>query len=222
MEQHDRIAQSWRDNANAWVDAVREGRIPSRRAGTDAAVVSAVLENSPRRVLDAGCGEGWLARYLSQHGMHVTAFDGSEPLVKRAREMGGADFLHITYDQFVAQPSLTGTEFDVVVFNFSLFAEDIVPALKAARSIVKPGGRLIIQTVHPYNDAQDEPYADGWRMELFGTMGDAFQTPMPWYFRTMKSWVQAVLQSGFQLIDLREPSNPETQQPLSLILIATT
>jgi 2-polyprenyl-3-methyl-5-hydroxy-6-metoxy-1,4-benzoquinol methylase len=222
MEPDDRITRSWQDNADAWVDAVREGRIPSRRAGTDAAVVSAVLENSPRRVLDAGSGEGWLARYLSQHGMHVTAFDGSELLVKRARDLGGADFLHLSYDQFVAQPSLTGTEFDAVVFNFSLFAEDIVPVLAAARTIVKAGGRMIIQTVHPYNDAQDEPYIDGWRVETFATMSDAFQTPMPWYFRTMKSWVRSVLQSGFQLIDLREPANPETQQPLSLLLIATT
>lgn len=221
MEHDDLIAESWRKNADAWVDAVRQGRIPSRRAGTDAAVVTAILETSPRRVLDAGCGEGWLARYLSQHGLHVTAFDGSAALVKRARELGGADYLHISYEQFIQQPSLTGTEFDVVVFNFSLFTDDIGPALRAARTIVKPGGRLIIQTVHPYNDAQDEPYVDGWRTETFTTMSADFQTPMPWYFRTMKSWVKAVLQSGFQLTDLREPSNPETQQPLSLLLIAS-
>jgi 2-polyprenyl-3-methyl-5-hydroxy-6-metoxy-1,4-benzoquinol methylase len=220
MNEDARISQSWLDNADAWVDAVRHGRIPSRRAGTDAAVVSAILEISPRRVLDAGCGEGWLSRYLSQHGLHVTAFDGSDALIKRAREIGGADFLHVSYEQFIERPARVGAEFEVVVFNFSLFTQDIVPALRAAHSIIRKDGRLVVQTVHPFNDAQDQPYTDGWREETFATMSEDFQTAMPWYFRTMQSWVASVTRAGFTLLEAREPINAETGRPLSLLLIA--
>ena len=54
------LAASWERNAANWTRVVREGLIPSRRAGTDAAILDAIAERAPRRLLDIGCGEGWL------------------------------------------------------------------------------------------------------------------------------------------------------------------
>jgi|APTNR8051073442_1049403.scaffolds.fasta_scaffold00330_32 hypothetical protein len=48
----------------------------------------------------------------------------------------------------------------------------------------------------------------------------AFPTPMPWYFRTLASWLEAVQTSGLTLESLREPLHPETGRPASLILVA--
>ncbi len=221
MNEDARIAQSWLDNADAWVSAVREGQIPSRRAGTDAAIIEAVLDQHPQKVLDAGCGEGWLARALAERGLQVTGFDGSADLVQRARQTGGATFLHIPYDEFIVEPRTAGSNYDVVVFNFSLFSEDIVPVLAAAHAILRKHGSLLIQTVHPFNDAGEEPYVDGWREETFASMSDAFKTPMPWYFRTMQSWLTSVRRAGYQLTDVREPYHAETGRPLSLIIVGT-
>ena len=165
MSEDARIARSWVDNADAWVDSVRNGLIPSRRAGTDDAVIQAVLDQSPRRVLDAGCGEGWLARALAERGVQVTGFDGSSELVARARERGGATFLDLSYDDFIAAPKSAGSAFDVVVFNFSLFTQDIIPVLAAAKALLREDGSVIIQTIHPFNDAQDAAYVDGWRFQ---------------------------------------------------------
>jgi 2-polyprenyl-3-methyl-5-hydroxy-6-metoxy-1,4-benzoquinol methylase len=219
VREDERITQSWIDNADAWVDSVREGRIPSRRAGTDAAIVEAVLAAQPKRVLDIGCGEGWLARRLAETGIEVIGIDGSAPLTERANTAGGAQFMHFSYDEFIADPARAGTDFDVAVFNFSLFAEDIVPVLRATAHVLHADGTLFIQTVHPFNDAQDTPYRDGWREEDFSSMSAEFRTSMPWYFRTMNSWVNAVVSAGFELVALREPVNAETGRPLSLILI---
>ena len=60
--------ESWHPNADAWIDAVRSGSIGSRRRGTDAAVVAACAAQPGLRVLDVGCGEGWLARALAAQG----------------------------------------------------------------------------------------------------------------------------------------------------------
>ena len=79
-------------NASAWSAAVRERRIESRRTVTDAAIVAAVLEQNPRRVLDVGCGEGWLARALSAHGIDVTGIDTSAPLIEAARPSAAVSF----------------------------------------------------------------------------------------------------------------------------------
>lgn len=43
---------SWRANALAWTQAVRESRIESRRLATELAIVEAVLARQPVRVLD--------------------------------------------------------------------------------------------------------------------------------------------------------------------------
>src|SRR5579863_3493975 len=64
-----RIIASWLVNATPWTGAVRGRRIESRRLVTDQAVCEAVIGRSPATVLDVGCGEGWLARALSRHGI---------------------------------------------------------------------------------------------------------------------------------------------------------
>lgn len=215
-----RILESWRDNADAWTEAVRERRIESRRLGTDAAVLNAVLERRPQRVLDAGCGEGWLARKLAEHGIDVTGFDASAPLVGHAAAIGRARFLELGYAEFTTQPEQVGTHYDVVVFNFSLFEEIISPVLRAAARILGPGGSVIVQTIHPFNDARDAAYEDGWRMESFENMPGEFRTAMPWYFRTIGSWITCIRDAGLHVAEVREPANPNSQQPLSLLIIA--
>jgi hypothetical protein len=54
------LCLSWQANADAWTAAVREQRIESRRLVTDAAILALAL--APLRILDLGCGEGWLRR----------------------------------------------------------------------------------------------------------------------------------------------------------------
>jgi 2-polyprenyl-3-methyl-5-hydroxy-6-metoxy-1,4-benzoquinol methylase len=183
-------------------------------------VLTAVLQQSPRRVLDAGCGEGWLSRRIAEEGIEVVGVDGSAPLIEKAQSAGGAQFIQLSYDEFISQPTRAGRDFDVVVFNFSLFAEDIVRTLSAARDTLRPGGALIIQTVHPFNDADGHPYQDRWREEDFASMGAEFTSVMPWFFRTMSTWINAVIAAGYRMTELREPLNEVTGKPLSLVIIA--
>jgi hypothetical protein len=87
--------------------------------------------------------------------------------------------------------------------------------------VVAPRGRLVLQTLHPLAAAGEGGYEDGWREEDFRGMGPDFAAPMPWYFRTVGSWVRALREAGFDIADFREPLHPRTRRPLSLLLIAT-
>ncbi len=69
------ILAAWLCNAASWEAAVRERRIESRHLVTDQAIVAAVKDLAPRRELDLGCGEGWLARALTAEGIAVTGVD---------------------------------------------------------------------------------------------------------------------------------------------------
>jgi SAM-dependent methyltransferase len=214
-----RLRGSWVANAAAWTDAVRGGTIASRRAGTDAAILGALAELPPGRVLDVGCGEGWLARALAGRGHRVVGIDASAPLIERASEQGGGEFRVVSYEALAANPSLAGPgPYDAVVCNFSLLGQELVPLLRALRGLLAAGAPLVVQTVHPFTACGDLPYRDGWREETFAGFGGAFGAPMPWHFRTVGSWLRLVAEAGLSVGSLEEPVNPESGRPLSLLL----
>jgi len=193
----EQIAHSWNANAAAWSAAVRGQTIESRRAGTDAAIVEAVLAQQPRTVLDLGCGEGWLARALADRGIAVTGVDGSPALIEAARQLGGGKFFVLPYRDL----GLLGRTFDVAVANFSLLDETLPAEI--------PASTLIIQTIHP-----SFAVTDGWQVETFTKMPGEWREPMPWYFRTLDSWRAALGRIGFEVEEVREPGGT-----LSLLLI---
>lgn len=91
MNSHDseeqRIIESWHANAAAWARAIRAANIASRKMVTDQAIVDAVSSVSCTRILDLGCGEGWLARALCGLGMSVSGVDVVAELITIAAAM---------------------------------------------------------------------------------------------------------------------------------------
>lgn len=220
MDRERKLKDSWNANAAAWTDVVRSGGIESRALITDQAVFEAVADLRPESVLDVGCGEGWLASRLDSADVRVTGFDASEALVIGARERSAGSFHVLDYDSFARDPYQLGSGFDVVVCNFSLLGARTHPLLKAMADVLAPRGKLVIQTVHPFTVVGEERYEDGWREEDFASMSAAFEVSMPWYFRTVGSWVRALNEAGFRVADCLEPVHPDTGRPLSLIWIA--
>lgn len=216
----DRLIRSWTGNAAAWTAAVRDGRIESRRLATDAAILDALRALRPARVLDVGCGEGWLCRALAAHGIEAVGIDVSAPLVDAARAAGSGRFEVLPYAGLADAARRLGN-FDALACNFALLEEDIVPMLRDLHVLLAPGGHLVIQTVHPWTACGDEAYRDGWRLEDFAAFGDqAFPEPMPWYFRTLATWLANLDDAGYRVDRLREPAHPGTARPLSLLLEA--
>jgi 2-polyprenyl-3-methyl-5-hydroxy-6-metoxy-1,4-benzoquinol methylase len=213
------IQQSWEANADAWMDALQYNQIESRRIATDEAILQAVLRYQPQRVLDAGCGEGWLARALAKRGVEVVGVDGCAALVDRAILKGGGCFRAIGYDEMIADPLILGQSYDTIACNFSLLGEEIGGLLRSLRQAIVSDGHLLIQTVHPFTACQEQPYVDGWKIETFDNFGGAFRESMPWYFRTVSSWFQQVSESGWRVCQIDEPIHPQTKIPLSLLLI---
>jgi len=208
------------DNAEAWTGAVREGRIASRRAGADAAILQAIREFPPCPVLDLGCGEGWLARILHTEGYTVTGVDASSLLIAEARKAGGGTFVEASYADLARRPDLLQGPFGLVVANYSLLAENIRPLLEAVHTWLVKDGALIIQTLHPLSQDPDTRDEAGWRTETFAQMGDGFSAHMPYYFRTFSNWVEELTAAGFAIAHCQEPPHPETGRPLSLLIVA--
>ncbi|KIL39424.1 hypothetical protein SD70_20445 [Gordoniibacillus kamchatkensis] len=215
------LEDSWKANAEAWTNSIRLKEIESRKVSTDHAVLNEIISLQPNKVLDVGCGEGWLARALSEQGIEVVGFDGSEELVEKASAAGGGIFHYLNYSDFGRNPLQIGHDFDVAVCNFSLFSEEITSLLQSLTSILSPNGIIIIHTLHPYSIAQDGRYESGWREETFSNMGEGYKAKMPWFYRTMGAWLNELKMAGIELRDCKEPIHPVSGKPLSLLLKTT-
>ena len=215
----ERIIDSWHKNASPWTSAVRGNQIESRKLVTNEAIIDAVLSRSPRSALDLGCGEGWLVRALAGRGITATGVDVVPALIDEARRAGGGEFRVASYES-IAAGELRMTV-DVVIANFSLIGkESVANVLRAVPALLEPHGALIIQTLHPVVATGGLPYEDGWREGSWSGFSDEFSDPAPWYFRTIDSWKTLLSESGFRLIEMREPMHPATGKPASVIFIS--
>lgn len=214
------IIDAWHANAMSWTTAVRSGDIESRHLVTDQAIVDAVISQSPRSVLDVGCGEGWLARNLSSQGIQVIGIDVVPELIEQAQKTGGGEFYVASYED-VAAGKLDALV-DLVVCNFSLIGKESVDGLvAAAKSLLHPNGTLIVQTLHPLIASGDQPYVDGWRPGSWAGFSADFVRPAPWYFRTLASWVRLFTANGWRLEEICEPIHPKTGKPASILFVAS-
>ncbi len=212
----DAILRAWHQNAGPWADAVRERRIESRRLITDRAIVEAALARAPRRAVDLGCGEGWLARALAARGVDVLGVDAVPALVDAARAQGGGRFEAMTYAEIGA--GRLKAKADVVVCNFSLLGQASTEAVLAAvPALLETGGVLLVQTLHPLVACGELPYRDGWREGSWAGCGEGFGEAAPWYFRTLGGWLDTFTASGLQLLRIEEPLHPDSGRPASIL-----
>lgn len=207
------LLRCWNQNAQGWSEAIRTGAVKSR-AATDRAILEAVGEGQGLSLLDLGCGEGSLSRRFSAAGWRVTGVDAVEELLATARSSGSERYLQATYAEL--GECLDGRTFDGIVANFSLLGEESTrTALVACCDLLKPGGRLWIQTLHPKSMGASPP---GWRTETWTSLGELACHPSPWYARDLEGW-RALF--PIELWSLREQSvQGQDGQPLSLILCA--
>jgi SAM-dependent methyltransferase len=213
------VLTSWVANADAWTNAIKNQEIESRRLVTNQAIIDAITCYNPNSVLDMGCGEGWLVRELVNRGVAAVGLDATPELIANAKILGG-EFYLVSYED-ICLGNFQYPCVDAIAFNFSLVGKEAVEGVvKSVKRYLGNFGNIFLQTVHPLIATGELPYEDDWRLETWDGFGSMFVEPSPWYFRTVGSWVNLLVSSGFNILECREPINPKTQKPASLILIA--
>jgi len=213
-----RILDCWHQNAAPWTDAIRDQEIASRVLATNAAIESAVLATRPASVIDVGCGEGWLVRRLNALGVPARGLDAIPALVEEAIRQGG-EFAVASYEA-IARGAIDWRA-DTVSCNFALIGrESTEQLLRGVGHLLHPGGRFVVQTLHPVEACGTLPYADGWREGTWDGFSQRFVNAAPWYFRTLESWRALFPAMGLTLLAEQWPIHPRTGRPASVVFTA--
>jgi 2-polyprenyl-3-methyl-5-hydroxy-6-metoxy-1,4-benzoquinol methylase len=184
-----------------------------------------------KRVCDLACGEGYFSRFLAEQGADVTAVDISRVLLEHARQRAGD--LPITFVQDDAQSllKLAQDAFDIVVCNMALMdIPDIEQTFEAVRRILRAGGCFAFAILHPcfespfrVPESTIEVNEQGefvacrvmhYLQEGFwNSGGDGMRGRVGAYHRTVSTYVNALLASGFQIAGMSEPARPRGDYP---------
>jgi ubiquinone/menaquinone biosynthesis C-methylase UbiE len=135
-EFHDRLVSQKPNRVNCYSAG------GNRRALTELVRLAGNLDG--KKVLEFGCGSGWLTIYLAQPGAHVFAFDISEESLKVAAKYaakhGVVDRISFRKENAEAL-SYPDNSFDVVVGGAILHHLDIEKASREIYRVLKKKGR---------------------------------------------------------------------------------
>jgi SAM-dependent methyltransferase len=141
----------WSVKAGDWAELQEPYLEPAFAAALDALGVS-----EGTRLLDVGCGAGRALRLAADRGAEVSGLDAAPGLLDIARRrVPGARLVH---GELQTLP-FSDAEFDAVSgFNSFQYAADPIAALREARRVTRPGGRILALVWSPAEMCELAPH----------------------------------------------------------------
>lgn len=167
-----------------------------------------------QRILDAGCGHGYLSRMLAGYGAQVTGVEPAQPLYDYAAEREAGDQLGIRYIQadLCGLPSL-GDPFDAVVANMVfLDIPDWAGAMKACVDALAMGGLLVFSIIHPCFEQLGPMWREHgeYRTREYFAEYEIAERYASNFHRPLSAYINELISLGCHLLEIAEPAlDPE-------------
>ncbi|MCM3887443.1 class I SAM-dependent methyltransferase [Frankia sp. R82] len=175
------------------------------------------------RVLDLGCGHGWLSALLHQAGAHVVGIDGSTVLLDIARSRHrGIDFQ--AHDLTGGLPSPPRT-YDRIVSHLVLMdLPDLDRLLADVATALDPDGVFVFSILHPcfFDQAPVlDPDTGAWHRHVRGYLEHEQREIASFgghthYHRPLSWYVERLAACGLAVTGLHEPATlPAHRRPVA-------
>lgn len=173
---------------------------------------------SGKRVLDLGCGHGWLADMMRRRGAEVVGVDGSAELI-RAAQTAYPESTFLVHDLTQPFPAELG-DFDAAVAHMVLMdIPDIEPVFSQLARMLRPGGRFVLTVLHPsfYSHPIVASEETGrWARQIGGYLDEASWIVDSFgghthYHRPLAAYVRSAAAHGFTVVGLDEPRSLPAQ-----------
>ncbi len=230
------VGRMWDENAELWTKLARRGYDIFRDHVNTPAFLAMLPRVSGMSGLDIGCGEGYNTRLVARSGAKMTAIDISKVFVAHALQSERDEPLGVRY----LLASASELPFSDVSFDFAMATMSFMDApeheklVREAHRVLKPGGFLQFSITHPcfqtprwkwvYDSAGQkvaiecgnyfDPPADEIEEWIFSSVppelsgGGTFRIPA--FRRTLSSWMNLLVSTGFALEEFCEPHADET------------
>lgn len=229
MDEH--IQEQWDVNSEAFAELIDGRGTPHHRSILIPCIKRLLGDVQAKRLLDAGCGEGYLSLMFAMQGAIVTGVDISEKLIKIAK---AADKEHIVDFQVGNICNLQGIKdekYDIVLCNLVLLnIHCYEEALIEFHRVLRKNGVLVISIVHPAfnfygpgawelgekdlntkrrkglffkvdNYFDEKEYQRYWKKRS----GKKFPRPISFFHRTLSSYINAIHDAGLVIDRMEEP-----------------
>lgn len=180
---------------------------------------------SGKRVLDLGCGFGWHCRYAAEHGaVSVIGTDISEKMLAEARAntlSPVVSYVRIPMEDIDYPPA----SFDVVISSLAFhYVKSFGELCNRVYSTLASGGNFVFSVEHPiftasgtqnwHCDEQGNPLH--WPVDRYFTEGARTAVflgePVTKYHKTLTTYINTLITTGFSLTGLVEPLPEEHLQ----------
>jgi ubiquinone/menaquinone biosynthesis C-methylase UbiE len=232
----ERNAAYWEANAATWTELSRAGYDVYRDHNNTPGFLAMLPPVDGLSGLDIGCGEGANTRTVARLGARMHAIDVAPTFIAHARESEQNEPLGITYTVADAQAlPFPNNRFDFATAFMSLMdVPDTCAALAEAYRILRDGGFLQFSILHPcfspphrrvVRDAagmaqavEVARYFDRADGEVqhwtFSAAPEAVQSRVvpfatPIFHRTLSEWLNGLIETGFTVERMGEPSVDE-------------
>jgi 2-polyprenyl-6-hydroxyphenyl methylase/3-demethylubiquinone-9 3-methyltransferase len=109
-------------------------------------ILKLLRERGLQRVLDLGCGGGFLSHYLSQSGLTVTGLDASLPSLEVAKERDPSERSVYLQGDARALPFPDQAFDSVCAMDFLEHVDEVSLVLREAARVLRPGGLFFFHT----------------------------------------------------------------------------
>jgi SAM-dependent methyltransferase len=176
-------------------------------------------EVAGRRALEIGAGAGQCSRWVAGQGGEVVATDLSGGMVRKGLDLNARVTPRVPFVQCDALALPFGdAAFDLVFTAYGAvpFIADTARLMREVGRVLRPGGRFVFSTTHPFRWAlPDDPGPGGL------TVGQSYFDRTPYvetgpdgeatyveHHRTVGDRVRELVAAGLVLVDLVEPEWP--------------
>jgi len=217
----------WSRVADDWRIQVGDEGDSNRLLNSDPVLWKFAGEVEGLKVLDAGCGTGYLSQKLHECGAHVTGIDFSKRMIEIARK----HYPHINFrvDSCSDLGTIDTDHFDMIISNYVLMdTPHLQETINAFHRVLTSSGRVILIFSHPcfpqgratYTE-KDNELIYSWKFSYFDQKKCVdppwghFTEDFIWFHRSLSDYWKAFNKAGFIVIEFEEPRLKNDHSPFA-------